>query len=104
MVFLVNGPKASEWCINSISHHSKEDKGERIIAYLWIKLIQGRNGCFYIPDMDSMLYFLSSLDVWVFPLWLQVGFFRKIGCGLGISLHHKVVKDESIDVAGYMLC
>lgn len=53
--------------------------------------------------MNGVLNLLTSFDGRVFLLGLQVCLFLELFGGLGISLHQKIVEDQSIDVAVMLL-
>lgn len=53
--------------------------------------------------MDGVLDLLTSIDGRVFLPGLQVCLFLELFGGLGISLHHQVVEDQSIDVTVMLL-
>lgn len=53
--------------------------------------------------MDGMLDLLTSIDGRVFLLGLQVCLFLELLGSLGISLHHQVVEDQSIDITVMLL-
>lgn len=48
--------------------------------------------------MDTLLYFLSGNDRRCLLVRDQIGLFGKIGCGVWISLHGKVVQNQCIDI------
>jgi hypothetical protein len=67
-------------------------------AYLWIKLVETNDGSLDIAIVDVVLYLPALYHLRVLLLLLQVGLLGELfGC-LGISFHHKIVKDQGVDV------
>lgn len=65
---------------------------------LWIKLIECFNSRLNVAAMDAILYLLSGSDGRDVLLRLEIGLFGKLGSGVGVALHGKVVQNQGIDI------
>lgn len=72
-------------------------------TYTRVELIKVRDGLLNVASMDGLLDLLTSFDGRVFLFGLQVCLFLELLGGLGISLHHQVVEDQSIDITVMLL-
>jgi hypothetical protein len=69
------------------------------LTYLWVQVVEHLYRRLDAAGVDRVLDLLTTPDGVIGRMRLQVCLLLELGGSVGVSLHHQVVQDESVDVA-----
>ena len=73
----------------------------KIMAYLWIQIIDARDGVFHVAPLQSLPNIHTTFDTLKVNRWREVSFLAKFLCCRLVTFNHQVVHHKTVQVSNW---